>query len=148
MKISGSLRVLATVGTIQVLVIIINLFRSKFLAVMLGPAGLGVLSVIDQLVQLISYASAFSLPLATGKILSHAHSEGIDAFRLRYASLLRLLVTLTSGGTAVALGLILVRPQLLGSELSPYRLVVMAAVIRVPIISLHGYFTHVLAAAR
>lgn len=141
-------RAIATIGVIQALVIAVNLIRSKVLAVQLGPEGVGVLSVVDQVVQLVSYVSAFSLPLATGKFLSRAHSEGVDAFRSTYANLLRLLVILTSIGTGISLVIVLLRPEILGAELLPYRLVLAPALIRVPVIALHGYFVHLLAAAQ
>lgn len=144
----GMLGAMVTIGAVQILIIAVNLIRSKLLAVLLGPAGVGVLSVIDQLVQLVSYVSAFSIPLATGKLLSHAHDEGFDAFRRGYGNLLRLLVTLTSFGTAVALIIVTLRPTLLGVQLLPYQLILLPALLRIPIISLHGYFTHVLAAAQ
>ena len=141
-------RAIATIGVIQALVILTSLVRSKILAVQLGPEGVGVLGVIDQVVQLIAYISALSLPVASNKFLSRAHSEGFDVFRRTYGNLLRLLVVLTSIGTIISLTAVLFYPQVLGSELGPYRMTVIAAIVRIPIMASHGYFTHLLAAAQ
>ena len=141
-------RAIATIGAIQALVLVSSLVRSKMLAVLLGPEGVGVLGFIEQVVQLVSYVSALSLPLAAGKYLSRAHSEGSDVFQRTYANLLRLLVVLTTIGTLISLMVVILLPELLGSELIAYRFTLFAAIVRVPVIALHGYFVHLLAAAQ
>jgi O-antigen/teichoic acid export membrane protein len=81
------------------------------------------------------------------KFLSRAHSEGPGAFQRSYSSFLRLLLFLTSGGAAICLGAVLLRPELLGEEFSAYRALLVPALVGVPAIVLHGFFGQVLAAA-
>jgi len=45
------LKIITTIGGIQVLAIIINVVRSKIMAVLLGPEGIGIISIVDQVVQ-------------------------------------------------------------------------------------------------
>ena len=94
------LKIITTIGGIQLLAIIITLVRSKIMAVLLGPEGIGVISIIDQVVQFVGYVCVFSLPLASLKFLSKSHSEGFEAFKKSYSSFFRLLLLLAAtGGT-------------------------------------------------
>ncbi len=70
------LKAILSIGMIQAVAIVIQFVRSKVVAVTLGPAGVGVISTIDQTVQFVAFAAAFSIPLASVKFLSKAHSEG------------------------------------------------------------------------
>jgi len=63
------LKIITTIGGIQVLAITITIVRSKIMAVLLGPEGIGVISIIDQVVQFVGYVCVFSLPLASLKFL-------------------------------------------------------------------------------
>jgi O-antigen/teichoic acid export membrane protein len=142
------LRMIATLGGIQVLAVIFNVFRSKLLAVLLGPEGIGAASVVDQTVVLVLQISAFSLPFASVRFLSRAHSQGPDAFRRTYSGLISALVALTSAGAILCLAVVFWRPALLGSELSAYRSLLIPALLSIPAMALHHYAVQVLAAAR
>jgi O-antigen/teichoic acid export membrane protein len=142
------LKMMVTIGAIQFVAIIVNVVKSKILAVLLGPAGVGAVSVIDQIVQLVAYVSAISIPFAAVKYLSRSHSLDTDAFQRSYASFFRLLLGLTLVGTVVALTVLLWHPELLGSQLLTYRDLLLPALLTVPIVSLIGYCSGVLAAAQ
>lgn len=142
------LKIITTIGIIQVLAFAVTLVRSKIIAVVLGPEGVGVLSVIDQLVSTVAQISAFSLPFAAVKFLSRSHSKSAEAFKRSYASLLRILPTLTITGTVIALALLWVNPDLFGSGLGVYRALLIPALLSVPAITLHGFFSSTLAAAQ
>src|SRR5919198_2616463 len=104
-------KVIAGIGLVQVCAVLVNLGRSKVLAVLLGPHGVGVISVIDQIVQFAAYLSAFSLPMASVKFLSRAHSEGPEVFQRTYVSFLVVLLGGAVLGTAVLTGIALIRPS-------------------------------------
>lgn len=140
-------RIIATLGGIQVATIAINVLRSKLLAVILGPEGVGVISVVDQSVLLIAQICAVGLPFAAVKFLSRSHSRGPEAFQQTYASLLRTLVILTSAGAVIGLLIVFLRPALLGGELSQYRALMIPAMLGIPAIMLHSFFVNVFAAA-
>lgn len=142
------LKILVTIGGIQAVAIVVGLVRSKLLAVLLGPAGVGVLSVIDQTVQLVAYVSAFSLPFASVKFLSLAHSQGPEAFRRGYASMFRLLLAFTSAGAALALAVALLHPALLGLAAPGVQGLLIPALISVPVMALNSFCSSVLAAAQ
>ena len=142
------LKIIATISAIQGAVIILNLLRAKIVAVLLGPAGVGIFSVVDQAIQLLIHISTFSLPFVAAKFLARAHSRGFEAFRKSYGSFLRLLVGVTAIGTAIGVSIVLWRPELLGSELFAYRAFLLPALLNVPIMALHGFFSSVLAAAQ
>jgi O-antigen/teichoic acid export membrane protein len=142
------LKTIVTIGVIHVLAILGNFVRSKTIAVLLGPAGVGVISNVDQIAQFASYASGCSIPIVAIKYLSKAHSEGPDVFQRMYAALLNTLVIAGVGGTLVAIGMLLVTPGVYGAQLIPYRTYLLLALPAIPAMSMGGYLVNVLAAAQ
>lgn len=142
------LKIILTIGGIQALAIAIQFIRTKVVALMLGPEGVGVVSTIDQTVQFAAFASALSIPLVSVKFLSKSHSESPEAFRNTYAGFIHLLLLLAAGGTILSMGLVFFRPQLLGAEMEKYQLYLLIALLSVPTIVLGGFFTNVLASAQ
>lgn len=140
------LKIITTIGCIQVLAILITVVRSKIMAILLGPEGIGVTSVIDQVVQFVGYLSVFSLPLASLKFLSKSHSEGFEVFKKSYSSFFMLVLILAVTATTIAIGLVIA--NLLGSDILKYKAVLIIALFAVPANVLGGFFSHVLAAAQ
>ena len=141
-------RTIVAIGAVQVLTMLFTLVRSKVVAISAGPAGVGAISVIDQVVVLIAQISTFSLPYASIKMLSAAHSEGRESFARGFTAFLRLLLVISVLGAAVGIALVFVRPSLLGSELLSYRRIVIVALIAIPATNLTALVTNALAAAR
>jgi O-antigen/teichoic acid export membrane protein len=141
-------RIFFTIGSLQVIAIFLNFIRSKTIAVMLGPEGVGVISVVDQVVQSASYFCALSLPFAAVKFLSRSHSEGEDAFKRSFSSFLKALLILSALGTMITAGLALFSHGLLGPEVTKYRGLLFIALLGIPAAVLGGYFTNVFAAAQ
>jgi O-antigen/teichoic acid export membrane protein len=142
------LAIFFTIGGLQLAAIAMNVLRSKITAVLLGPAGVGIISVIDQFAVTVAQVTALGLPFAAIKALARSHSKDPGAFRMTYSSLLHALALVTVCGTVVSLTILLWRPAWLGSELAGYRVVLFPALMSVPLFALHGYFTNVLAAAQ
>src|SRR5882672_2219557 len=84
-------RTIVAIGAVQVITMLFTLVRSKVVAISAGPAGVGAISVVDQVVVLVAQISTFSLPYASIKMLSAAHSEGRESFARGYSAFLRLL---------------------------------------------------------
>jgi PST family polysaccharide transporter len=141
-------KIILTIGTIQILAIAVNFIRTKLVAVLAGPEGVGVISTIDQVVQSAAYFSALSLPFASVKFLSKAHSEGDEAFKRTYTSFLKVLLMLAAAGTVVVTSTVFFRPQLLGQEALKYKALLLVALLGVPTMVLGGFFTQVFAAAQ
>jgi len=142
------LRIIATLGGIQILAVFFNVLRSKVLAVLLGPEGIGAASVVDQSAVLVLQISALSLPFASVRFLSRSHSQGPDAFRRTYSGLISAIVTFTSIGSILGLAVVFWRPTWLGSELIAYRSLLIPALLSVPAMALQHYMVQVLAAAQ
>ena len=142
------LKVILSIGTIQALAIVIQFVRSKVIALTLGPAGVGVVSTVDQTVQFVAFATALSIPLASVKFLSKAHSEGRESFKRCYTGFLQLLVLLSLLATGLTVGGFFLNPRLLGAEIERYQLFLLIALLSLPTIVLNGFFSNVLAAAQ
>ncbi len=142
------LKIFLTIGSLQVLAILLNLAKSKTIAVMLGPEGVGLISVIDQVVQSSAYFCALSLPFAAIKFLSRSHSEGEESFKRSYASFFKALLILSALGTVVTAGLALFSNGLLGAEITKYKALLVLALLGIPTAVLGGYFINVFAAAQ
>ena len=63
------IRVLFTIGAIQLLQMVVLLARTKGLALLLGPEQVGVLAVIDKLIAVFVQAASLSLPFAALRFL-------------------------------------------------------------------------------
>ena len=77
---------LLSIGFIQVLIILVNIGRAKVLSMLLGPAGFGIVSTIDQVVLSSVQLGGFAIPFIALKFLSHAHSESHDRLAITFAS--------------------------------------------------------------
>lgn len=141
-------RVIATIGLIQVLGILIGLVRAKVVAVLGGPEGVGIISTLGQIVQTAAHFSALSLPFAAIKFLSRSHSQSQTAFKNCYASFLRILLVLSFAGTAVIIALLIFRPNILGAEIFRYKGLLSIAILSLPAMVLSGFLVNVLAAAQ
>ncbi len=141
------LKIFATIGAIQIITILSSLVRTKYIAVVLGPEGTGIIGIVDQVVQLTSFISAFSLPLVSVKFLSKAHSENNKEFLNTYTAFLNLLliISITAGVT-----LYLVTSsslQLPLGEINNYRAYLQIALLGIPAMMLGGFLSNTLASA-
>jgi PST family polysaccharide transporter len=141
-------KVILSIGAIQVFAIFIQFLRAKVVAVMIGPEGVGVVSTIDQIVQLAAFVTAFSLPLASVKFLSKAHSEGEESFRRSYAGFLKILGLIAIGGTSLMSVIVFFRPGVLGPDVAKYQTYVLIALLSMPTLILGGFFANVFASAQ
>ncbi len=66
-------------GGVQVLTIIISVVRSKFIAVLLGPAGMGIAGLLTATLTMISSLTNFGLSTSAVKDVSAAHSTGDES---------------------------------------------------------------------
>jgi len=135
------------IGALQVLGALMFFLRTKTTALVLGPGGVGLVSVIDQYIQLVLQISAFAVPFAAIKALSKAHSENVQSFRTTYAGLLRLLLVQGTLGAVLGMFLIIVRPSWVSISLADHVPLVAVGMLALPAMILHGFFRVVPAAA-
>ena len=142
------LRTILAIGVIQAGTMAFYLVRSKITAVTVGPAGVGTISVVDQVVALVTQVSTFSLPYAAVKFLSAAHSESREAFARQYAAFLRALLTVSIAGSAIAVAVVSAWPAILGPKVSGSLALVRLALLAIPATNLTGLLTNAIAATR
>lgn len=91
----------AIFGGVQVFNILIQLIRSKLIAVILGPSGMGLFGLLNSTLSLISNLSNFGLGISAVKNISHANSTGDQKKISTTIIILRRLVWLTGTFGAV-----------------------------------------------
>lgn len=141
-------RFVLSIGLFQVLTMAFTLGRSKVVAVTLGPAGVGTVGLIDQVVGVVTQVCAFSLPAAAVKFLSAAHSDSHGAFARLYAVFFRLLLLFSVLGTASAAAALWLWPGVLGPELLARRGLAILALFSIPAVHLSVLVTNAMAAAQ
>ena len=142
------LKIFASIGIIQLLTILSSLVRTKYIAVILGPEGTGIIGIIDQVVQLTAFVSALSLPLASVKFLSKANSESAEAFEKAYVSFLGLLLFISLTASLFLFLLVASPVDLPIGEINQYRDYLYIALLGMPAMMLGGFLSNVLASAQ
>lgn len=142
------LKIFLGIGTPQILALLVNFARTKIAAILVGPEGIGVISIIDQTIQFVANLCTLNFSRSTVKFLSKAHSEGGDAFRDGYAVVLKLLLVLGTVGALVTTSLVLFRIDLLPAIIAPYQTMLLVGLLGIPGMALVSFFPNALAAAQ
>jgi PST family polysaccharide transporter len=139
-------RAVTTVGLLQLSVLLVMLVRSKLLAMLLHPDGVGIVSTLDQLVQFIAQVSALSLIAAPTRFLARTFVDGLEAATTMYSALLKLLLLSLCIGTAIAAG-VLALGNPLGAGMNGYEGIALVAALTAPMFALSGFIANVSAVA-
>ena len=126
------LKILLGIGAPQALAVLVNFARTKVAAVLVGPEGIGVISIIDQTIQFVANLCTLNFSRSTVKFLSKAHSEGGDAFCDGYAVVLKALLVLGTVGALVTTSLVLFRIDLLPAVIAPYKILLLVGLLGIP----------------
>lgn len=129
---SGHARVIAFLGVAQALTLAAGLVRWKVAAVLLGPAGVGIASVIDQLAQIAVKLGSLSLAGVALRFLALARADGDAAFDRLSRTFMRFTLIGTTLGATIALGVALLFPAVLGQAMSAYTLALVLGLAAVP----------------
>jgi len=140
------LQAIVALGGIQALTMLAGLARTKVLAVLLGPAGVGVASVIDQVVSLVAQLGSLSIPFVALKFLARARDGSDEERRRIYDALVLLLIAASVVSAAIATGLAAVQPSIFGDGLAPYRSALIVALLGVPPFALAPLLRNAMAA--
>lgn len=89
-------------GGVQIFNIIISVFRAKFIAVIIGPAGMGIFGLLTSTLSLITSLTSFGLSTSSVKDIAFAYERSDNEKVMEVTSILRNLVWYTG-----ALGMIL-----------------------------------------
>jgi len=91
-------------GGVQVFQIIIQIIRSKFIAILLGPIGMGIAGLLTTTTNFIGVLADFGLGTSAVKDIAAAHGTGNETRISTVATVLRRLVWITGIlGTLVTL---------------------------------------------
>ena len=126
-------RAIALLGVAQALALLAGLLRWKIIALLLGPAGVGIIGVIDQLAQVVLQLGSMSLPTVALRFLGKAHHDGTGMFGGLYRGFRLAVLTGGLGVAAAALGIFLLRPAVFGAGLEPYGIPLALALLSVPL---------------
>lgn len=140
--------VLVSIAILQVLTILSGLLRAKGLAMLLGPAGFGVVSTIDQVVVTLVTLGGLAIPFTAMRFMSRGHSEGTAAFQRAGSGFLRLLTVLALATAAIASAVVAWQPALFGADLVTAHGALQVAVLGVPSAMLLILFVNMFAAAQ
>ncbi|MGN7990530.1 O-antigen translocase [Pedobacter sp. 22226] len=88
-------------GGVQVFNILISVIRSKFIAVLLGPMGMGVAGLLSSTVTLLSSITSFGLGVSSIKDIAAAHENKNNEELLKISSILNKLVWYTGALGAI-----------------------------------------------
>ena len=80
---------------VQVYQILISIIKSKFVALLIGPAGMGIQSLLRSTTDTISAATNLGLKTSSVKTISAAHRDGDKAFIAKNITALRRLIWIT-----------------------------------------------------
>jgi O-antigen/teichoic acid export membrane protein len=147
-ELAGLAGLVAALAASQILAAAFNLVRAKGVAVYLGPAGMGIVSLVDQLAYVVAFTAAFALPAAGVKYLSKAHSQGGDAFGRAYRLFVQTLLFTSTCVAVVMCAVTLAWPEIWGPLLAPRAGLLVLALLTVPAMGLHGLQLNVFAALR
>ncbi len=134
-----------TIGIFQLVTMAVLLVRTKALALLLGPDGVGVLAIVDKLLATVGQAVSLSLPFAAVRFLPELwrrdHSEFLSLVRPMRNMLIFVGLVSTSVGVIVTW----LDPRLWGAELLPYRTIVFSGFISLPVIILVPFLQNAIA---
>ena len=138
-------RAIALIGILQVLTILIQIVRAKVISVTLGPAGLGVVGLIDQMIAMVATICSLSLPTVVLRIMPRVY--GKPEFSRQFASFLKGVIVTSVVGTALLAVVLYVKPALFGDVANTYSTEIGVALASVPLIALGLLLPNVLAAS-
>lgn len=139
------LKAFVTIGVLQLLTMILQVVRTKTLAVTLGPEWLGVMGAVDRLTAVIVQTVSLSFPFAAVRFLPRLWTSDREEFRRVLAGMRNVLALTVTVATTAAAALTFVVPRVWGRELAPYGTAVLAATATLPALAFLPFLQNVLA---
>lgn len=140
-------KIIISLAGIQFLQAAVQVLKMKFVALMLGPDGLGVISLINQFIQLVIQVSTLALPWVATRFLAVAHSHGHESFERKVSVFFRGILYLSCAGMAVAALLIWKFDYLFATGFQTYRFLALISVSMVVPVALKGFLLSVFTTA-
>jgi O-antigen/teichoic acid export membrane protein len=141
------LKVLLSVGALQVAAMLVLILRTKGLALQLGPELYALMGVLDRMVQVFAQTASLSLPVAAIRFLSPLREADPVRFFWLFRRMRNVLVFFSLLATIVGLGVLGFAPGLLGEQVQAHRGLAALALLGLPAFSLVPFIKSVLAAS-
>jgi enterobacterial common antigen flippase len=139
------LNALLTLGGLQLLTMLVLLVRTKTLAILLGPDGVGVLAIVDKLLATVAQTISLSLPFAAVRFLPELWSRSQNEFVALTRRMRNLLLLLALIATGFGLAVTTFSPQFWGKEFLPYRNIVFFGFLSLPVVIFVPFIQNVIA---
>ncbi len=122
-----------------------GLGRTKILAVMLGPSGLGITGLIDQIVAFLAHLGSMSIPFAALRYLSKYRAGQSEKFAALYFEFRSGLIA--ASVVALSAGIVFAAWKMAdpANDLSPYKVSVILGLLSIPAIAIIALERNVLA---
>jgi O-antigen/teichoic acid export membrane protein len=140
------IRALISIGFLQFLSMLLLLARTKIIALVLGPEGVGVIATVDRVTAVIAQTLSLSLPFAALRFLPAAHRQSPDEAEALYRRMRNVASALIVAASFVCVGITAVAPQVWGAALVSYRGALILAFAALPVIGLVPFLTNAFAA--
>ncbi len=140
-------KIIVSLAGIQFLQAAVQVFKMKFVALMLGPDGLGVISLINQFIQVIMQVSTISLPWVATRFMAVAHSHGHEEFADKVKVFFRAILNMSIIGTACGLFFLMLFDHFHFSGLSEYKTLALISIGMVLPMGLRGFLVSVFTTA-
>lgn len=140
------LKALLTIGLLQIVIMLVNVLRTKALAVLLGPDWLGVMAVVDKLLGVVTQTAALSMPFAALRFVPELTAEGSRQgaavlHGMRNFLALAAVATTTAGTLVTAFA-----PGVWGDELRQYRSILFVGFLCLPVLTFVPFLQSAIAA--
>ena len=139
------LKAFVTIGILQLLTMVLQVVRTKTLAVTLGPEWLGVMGAVDRLTAVIVQTVSLSFPFAAVRFLPRLWTSDREQFRRVLLGMRNVLALTVTIATAAAAAVTFVVPHVWGRALAPYSTAVLAATATLPALAFLPFLQNVLA---
>ncbi len=140
-------KIILSLAGIQVLQAAVQILKMKFVALLLGPDGLGVISLINQFVQLVIQVSTLALPWVATRYMAVAFSHGKEDFEKQVKVFFRGIFYLSIFGMGVGSLLIYKYNSMLDPQLQSYQLLTIISLSMVMPMALKGFLLSVFTTA-
>lgn len=140
-------KIILSLAGIQFIQAAVQVLKMKFVALMLGPDGLGIISLINQFVQLVIQISTLALPWVATRFMAVAYSHGQESFERKVKVFFKGILYLSLLGMAVTAFLIWKFDHLLASGFQTYRFLALISASMVVPVALKGFLLSVFSTA-
>jgi hypothetical protein len=142
------IRALISIGFLQFLSMLLLLARTKIIALVLGPEGVGVIATVDRVTAVIAQTLSLSLPFAALRFLPAVQRQSQEEAEALYRRMRNVSVALVVVASVVCVGITAVAPQVWGAALVSYRGALILAFAALPVIGLVPFLTSAFAAIK